>query len=84
MSNKYKNIALRILISVNVLEIQFFHFLQTERDRVEKKIKILKKKVVEKRRPRCGMYMCMVVNVLKGSQFVEKTAFHSVQGTKGI
>lgn len=43
MSNKYKNIALRILISVNVLEIQFFHFLQTERDRVEKKIKILKK-----------------------------------------
>lgn len=44
MSNKYKNIALRILISVNVLEIQFFHFLQTERDRVEKKIKILKKK----------------------------------------
>lgn len=43
MSNKYRNIALRILISVNVLEIQFFHFLQTKRDRVEKKIKILKK-----------------------------------------
>lgn len=50
MSNKYKNIALRILISVNVLEIQFFHFLQTKRDRVEKKIKILEKYA----RTKCG------------------------------
>lgn len=41
MSNKYKNIALKILISVNVLEIQFFHSLQTKRDRVKKKTKIL-------------------------------------------
>lgn len=43
MSNKYKNIALGILISVNVLEIQFFHLLQTKRDRVEEEIKILEK-----------------------------------------
>lgn len=30
------------------------------------------------------MYMCMVVNVLKGGQFVEKTAFHSVQEQRGF
>lgn len=40
-------------------------------------------KVVEKRRPRCVIYMCMVVNVLKSGQFVEKNGVSQRTRNKG-